>query len=906
MRVTQNMMVMQFLKNIEGINEKLLVNQYKISTGVNYSKPSDGPLEIGHILTFYDQERKIGQFQKNITNGLSQVENLDTLLQSMVSRITQARTSVVHGSNDPLSSSDKKAVALSINQHLLATLDDSQNRFRDKYIFAGFETLATPFKGVFSKWDQYLSTVDFKGDMGQLHRSIGELNRLHYNIDGKNLFMEKTYTLKGNYLPEKVPLGFNGKLTINEHTISVKASHTLNDIRNMINAIDDIKVHATTKNGYLQLESTTSSNEIEITDNQNGILLDDLGLNLRGAFNKGINGPTLPVIDSTGAIFDGAGAVTNLVYDSTNNVLNLHLGANANEGASESHSITIPEGTYADATELAEAIQIQIDNAFGSDKIKIENVAGVLRLTTVATGAAVGTADLRVGGEIDGTWDSASDSADLNLVASPDPAPMTNAGTAGTDGTDKFTIDLGILASRNDEDPQPVIIDLRAANTGTLTELIDEINYQISQNLTLRSQVSAREDNGRVLIETVKTGYKITSDQLKLEDSTAGTLAGLGFLEDPTKAHIDGIPIAGFPVTITAGINDTLEIDLGPSVSRSGVNLDPVTLKLRPGAYADINALVAEINTQIQSAPDLFGSISVSAAGPVGSEYISISSMDDGSDVRGIDLRITAGSTLADLGLAIGIAIDGGGTSEGKGIEEHPQNIFNTLIEIRDSLLGLAMKDTLLSGLTNEAGAFAGIFEGDVITIEEEGRSIDITYRSTDSFEDLVRSVDRFLGGKAKARFDRSGRLVIENLTTRKITGLKISAKSTDGIDREIFNQMFHTESEVLGFHSIATDSLFDPTRDQSLGDKYLAMIDEDMENFLSHQAYIGATANRLENTSTLLINRDFNTKSDRNELESANIAEVIMQLGQLEAQLQAALNVGGRVLTMSLLSYLR
>ncbi|MCD6216901.1 hypothetical protein J7L05_03445 [bacterium] len=906
MRVTQGMMVKQFLKNIGGINEKLLEYQFKVARGVNYSKPSDGPLAIGHILSFKAQEQKIAQYQKNIANGLSQVEYMDTLMQSMITKITDARTDMVYGANDSLGPADRGALALNMDQYLQSILEDSQSLFRDRYIFSGYETMTNSFIGSNSKWDGFLGSVNYIGDLGKIHRRIGDLNRLQFNINGKEMFLEQTYTLKGDYLPVDKPMGFSGKLTINDKTIIVNNTHTLEDVRDMINDEDGIKVMATTDSGYLKLESTTSSEKIEISDNQNGVLLDDLGLNLRGAFNRGITAPTMPVIDSTGAIFDAAGAVANLTYDDTNNILNLHLGPNANDGVAAAHSIVIPQGTYADAAELADAIQNEVDIAFGADKILVEDIAGTLRLSTVETGASIGTADLQIGGEIDGTLDSASDSADLNLIAAPDPAPLTNSGTAGTDGTDKFFIDINSMISRTGENPEQVEVDLRAANTGTLSELIDELNYQFDHEVTLRGVVRARENNGRVLIETVKTGHEITADALQLTDSTTGTLTGLGLLEDPTLAHIDGVPIAAFPVTITAGVNDTMEIDLGASVSYSGLNLDPITITLRDGAYADINALASEINTQFASDAELFGSISATVEGPPGAEYISISSFDDGSDVRGVDLAITDGTALADLGFVVGTAIDGGGTSEGKGIKLNPQNIFNTLIETRDSLLGIAEEETLLSGLTNQDGEFTEVFDGDIITFEEEGRSYSMVYRTTDTLEDLIRAYDEFLGTKAKVSYDRSGRLVIENTTTRKITGLKISAANPDGVERETFNSMFETETDVLGFHSISTDGLLDPTRSDKVGEEYLGLVDLDMDNFLQHQAFIGATANRFERTSTLLMNKDFNVKSDRADIESANIAEVIMALGEQEALLNAALNVGSRVLTMSLLDYLR
>ena len=907
MRITQNIMVQQFLSNLRNLNERLITNQFKISRGVNFSKPSDGPLEIGRILGFYSAEARFSQFQKNISDGVSQVDYMDTLLQDMVKGVTDVNTKVLQGMNATLDQTDRRAVALEIDQQLNAMYENSQARFRDKFLFAGYKTLVNPFKGSFSTWDSYMSSVEFLGDRGNIARRIGDMTRVNVNIPGNKLFLEQTYTLEGKVIPTDVPLGFQGKLKINGIEIKVETTDKLVDIRNKINNTDGVKVFASTDQGYLKLESTTSSEEIGISDDQDGKLLDNLGLNVRGAFTRGIAGPTVPVIDSTGALFDAAGAVTNFVYDDSNNTLNLHLGAHANDGVLAHKSIRIPIGTYANAGELATAIQTQVDAAFGVDKIIVEEVGGALRFTTYETGASIGTADLQIGGDIDDVVDTASDSSNLNLVNAPGPVPLTDAQTAGTDGTDKFSVDIGVLVGRSDEDPQPVTIDLRADHTGTLAELVDEINYQVSQDLTLRSTIKAREVDGRLLIETVKTGHEITADQLHISDVASGTLAGFGLVENSTTAYMDGTPPPAFPITITTGVNDTITIDLGPTVSRDGVNHDPITMTLRPGTYNSINDIAAQLNLRINSSPELFGSIVARVEGPAGSEFLRITSLSDGSDVDGGDLSITGGSALVDLGLAVGAAVDGGGISEGKGVVLQPENIFNTFIQIRDSLLDHADKATPLNRLVDSTGTLIDIHEGDKITFKEGGRSLTITYRAIDSIVDIANSLGDFLGSKATVSLDRSGRLIIRNNTDRKIDGLEIGATSPDGlVTRTSFNEIFKIDNTVLGFHSISTGVLIDPSAHERIDQGLLNMLKDDMDNFLSYQAMIGATSNRLSRTSNLIDSKDLNTKSLRNDIEAADIARVIMELSQDESILQASMNVGARIIQPSLLDYLR
>ena len=91
MRITHNILVSNFLRNLNSLSSRIERTQQQLSTGVKYSRPGDGPIEVGQIVGFRSSISKINQYIKNVDDGTSQVGYVDTLLQSIISDLGRAR-----------------------------------------------------------------------------------------------------------------------------------------------------------------------------------------------------------------------------------------------------------------------------------------------------------------------------------------------------------------------------------------------------------------------------------------------------------------------------------------------------------------------------------------------------------------------------------------------------------------------------------------------------------------------------------------------------------------------------------------------------------------------------------------------------------------------------------------------
>ena len=906
MRITHNILISNFLRNLNAISNRIERSQQQLATGVKFSHPSDGPVEVAQIIGFNSSISKIAQFLKNVDDGSSQVGSIDTTLQGVINDIGRAQDLSLDGANDNLNQADRNTIAQEIGLIIDSTLSNANSRFRDRYMFAGWRTREVPFEGLYNERTKLLEDVLYKGNRGRIGRLVGDADNVQVNINGKDLYMEYTYTQVGDALPTDIPLGFSGILTINGVDIEIEPEFNLVDIQRLLeNNAHRTHVFASIENSRLVLESAYAVRGFSLTDNKNNRLIEDLGLDIRGAMNLSSAPPSFAIVDSTPAIFTGAGPVANLTYDNSNNVLNIFLGADANNGVSLAQNIVITPGSYATVGDLINEIQARIDAAFGENKIMVSDAGGgVLRLETVATGDEIDAGDLVIGGPHDGINDTASDQDDLNLIGVAGNAPPTPAQVDGTDGNDKIIIDLGPTASKNGLDALPQVVDLRAGMIGSLDDLLDEIKYQIFQNDVLRGAVNVEYYEGRLKFETVKTGDGVLASDFVITEGATGTMAALNLTNISFPAYYDGVPL-GFPLAVIPGFNDTITIDLGPSATYDGTNPAPVTLNVPTGIYNNIGQIFAMLNDWITSDPVLDPALQLSIAGPPGSEYLHIETKLSGGDIRDTDFAIT-GPFAGTIGWNVANVVPGSGPVDGRGVEIQPSNIFNTLIQMRKDLFGVVGDDTKLIDAINNDRVLLGINEGDTITVTYDAGTFSFKLLDNDTFESFARTLEEIFNGRAKIRLTTDGRIEIENLETFQIQNVTITAVSPAGEDRDKFNEiMGEIPTTVAGLSKAVTGALYDSQRYLRLGEEDLVLIDGDTENFLKHESIIGARANRLTTITNLFTAQDLNVKELKTTIEAQNYPEVITALSQQELVLQSALGVGAKVLTPSLLEFL-
>jgi len=94
--------------------------------------------------------------------------------------------------------------------------------------------------------------------------------------------------------------------------------------------------------------------------------------------------------------------------------------------------------------------------------------------------------------------------------------------------------------------------------------------------------------------------------------------------------------------------------------------------------------------------------------------------------------------------------------------------------------------------------------------------------------------------------------------------------------------------------------------KQQNLGGEDLALIDNGLDNFLRYRAEVGARFERLK-TINLRLNTDIVYLKDiLSKIQATNIPEAVTELKMLELTHQAGLQIGAKLMGLSLLNFLR
>jgi flagellar hook-associated protein 3 len=179
MRVTNNMLVMNFMSDYNSNLERLQKDQNMLSTGKKVSKPSDDPVAVANILKIKTEIARNDAYTKNTDDAKSWLSLTDTALGQIGDLLQSARDLAVQGSNGTLTQSDMQSIAAQVDQIKQQLIQVGNTQYNGRYIFAGYKTDTKPFS----------ATNRYEGDDGVIQFEIGAGgNTLQVNVTGDKVF----------------------------------------------------------------------------------------------------------------------------------------------------------------------------------------------------------------------------------------------------------------------------------------------------------------------------------------------------------------------------------------------------------------------------------------------------------------------------------------------------------------------------------------------------------------------------------------------------------------------------------------------------------------------------------------------------------------------------------------------
>lgn len=274
MRVTHRMITNQVMTNLSNITGRLLRVQDMLSSGKTLRRPSDDPVKLNHVLLLRTSIRKLEQYKANAEDGVSWLNLTDTSLNQATTLLQKIRTLAVQGANGTLTASDRMMVATEVGKYLEELIGVGNTSYAGKYVFAGTETLTTPFALQDGR-------IVYRGNGDTVRREIEEGVIMELGVPGDEVFFRgfEAWSNEGIDLS-----GYDGtSFSINGVTITVgdqNGDGTLSwdDLVFSINTNDTLKdsVYAFTDGKRLFLRSRTED-AFTLAD-VSGTPLEDWGL----------------------------------------------------------------------------------------------------------------------------------------------------------------------------------------------------------------------------------------------------------------------------------------------------------------------------------------------------------------------------------------------------------------------------------------------------------------------------------------------------------------------------------------------------------------------------------------------------------------------------------------------------
>jgi len=169
----------------------------QMNTGKKISKPSDDPVIAMKGMRYRTEVREVKQFQRNLTEGYTWMDNADAALSETNKVLQRVRELLVQASNDTYGPEERKSIATEISQlqeHVEAV---ANTKVGDNYIFNGTDTATAPI-------DLTQVNIDFNtfaADLAAAANSSDVLSQHAVNYKGINYSFKEVAELDATGTP---------------------------------------------------------------------------------------------------------------------------------------------------------------------------------------------------------------------------------------------------------------------------------------------------------------------------------------------------------------------------------------------------------------------------------------------------------------------------------------------------------------------------------------------------------------------------------------------------------------------------------------------------------------------------------------------------------------------------------
>ncbi len=225
----------------------------KISSGKNFTKVSENPVDATRVLKLEEQLSKLNLYQSNIEAATNEMNLAYDTLGDIQDEVTAINSLVVEAASATTTPDSAKAIAVEIKQRVATIMDKMNTKYMDNYIFSGTYTETKPYS------EDVDGNIVYQGspsDGGKRNLTISEDTTFAYNVVGEDIMGSDDVNNFFSQMSELDEL-------LNADTLDYDA------IREKLKALDDTTKNVTKAQGSVsalvtKLDSTKAINESTI------------------------------------------------------------------------------------------------------------------------------------------------------------------------------------------------------------------------------------------------------------------------------------------------------------------------------------------------------------------------------------------------------------------------------------------------------------------------------------------------------------------------------------------------------------------------------------------------------------------------------------------------------------------
>ncbi|WP_117168762.1 flagellar hook-associated protein FlgL [Paraliobacillus sediminis] len=185
MRVTQNMLSNNMLRNLSNSYSNLDKYMEQLSTGKKISRPSQDPVVAMKGMGYRSEVSNVEQYQRNVSEVHNWLDNSDASLDETNQALQKLRELTVQASNDTYGEEERANIAAEVDQLKLQLEGIKNTKVNDKYLFNGTNTTEEPPAGGFDA-----ATPETTNDV-LIEVSTG--TKLKVNVSGEDIFSKELF-----------------------------------------------------------------------------------------------------------------------------------------------------------------------------------------------------------------------------------------------------------------------------------------------------------------------------------------------------------------------------------------------------------------------------------------------------------------------------------------------------------------------------------------------------------------------------------------------------------------------------------------------------------------------------------------------------------------------------------------